>query len=1547
MTSAGPSAPSKTKLSPSSRQDILTQRLLLTLEKDQPCSSRKRPYPFAAPSSSFVQIDAFETGSPLTPIDLSATWKEISSIFPMLSYSEESNQLFLALLGIASEEDQVDNEVMMKAFDSALQDMLWVRTNARAQHRQDVLTATSVEAEQNIACKKQRMEFSQSSSKASHNKLTDARECEVLPWNVLLRVTLRFAACVAKKIQPTRSVEDNTLPNVKNSSFKKSVEPSVIPATVHSDSAIGTTGSIAGFAAGNTSATEPSADVTTMHVNDIRRELKKCGLGTKGKKVELAERLKRHLKEVRAKQDHGVVGGEVDETNSDVAIETAEKNSCMVVSRTATADGKNTNALVESKTATSSQTSLGFQSSTNNNAAKDESESDLKRIHPIIRSLDIALSELSIILKTEQKRRLVDSRRRQQSLSSTVFKSEGKDAESSINEIGSVTKSALENFTQQSSISQDSTSTMLMVKDRMICDWINRSRCGPSRYAFMKDVNFVARSLDLKILNVSVEEWQEKMHTIVGYLDEYVGLRYNDSVPVIDKSSIVRSPLSSPIARSPLASTFLRSPLSSNPFKKFSTAPGSSLAEIACAHVKRSIDMGKETERHAATSPTKSGGFSLNSGNPRPDPCDRFNSKSSTMHMRPVESTEEDVDQLEDAYRMALAVARKSGELQREGTSERIKRRLELLLQQINVPKEKKPNGNVDGAESYLRLLLRELILPSDPTVWARLMKESEEKEISMLLRRGRSILVSFLIEVRAPGWEDACSSLDPSPLADYLGFLSGRDDATTLPQEHDEVFTRSCFLLPSAHDNAASLPSPPIVTEIGLGACVSNFVQKECDVFTSGVRFVFNRKAGPESLAKRDPFLESIAIPLPDVGELTRDLFDLTLRLAADDDAEHENKPFPLRLATPSATDSLNIVLDVVSDHSQWLEPRAVSERYKCVIEMILLSFGGFAGQKSPIRSGGKHKKSWEMRASSLITIAKTVQNRARIAVYATHFMMILCSKKAHPIECTFGSRPSFYNVLQLHKFSQFWNEVEEAAQGNAMGIMAQVFDEAFCTNHLLPLSHHCSMLLAKVAHPPSVVGHRSPVGNHEESALSLITILCSVFSLLAEDDLLVDCIHVGWSMEVLSLSIRFFILCEKLTSTHPLPARNSLWGQVLDRLRNLFKDVWGDLRSDFWAGKNQSALLSPKPMSFVCIESKNGSVRTMSLMPSFDTLVASLVNFSSNANLNESVETGTCWSKFVSAFLLDQYAQVLPFNALASSWIRSLASTLTREVNRQNALDRRKCSRKKSNPEDDVSTELILNRLMNPLLKSLHSTILMQHARRTSSLLKTCTDMVAFTYAELFKEESARILTKPSPLKTRTWHVYRSCIEKMFISTPPSALFTSLGHSFLTESSAAALHDVWEHYGESHCVHIMVAAGLHVHESVSRLQYSNEQGISANFKALYEAFTSQSKECITSTFGCFALSSRSSLDTLELDYYEFAHCVRRDLTSNSAEAGVMWWNELNCGLSSLLAGAKKRTMTDGQCVTRTKPVSDRRRSIAHVFASLEQNLSAISNST
>lgn len=62
----------------------------------------------------------------------------------------------------------------------------------------------------------------------------------------------------------------------------------------------------------------------------------------------------------------------------------------------------------------------------------------------------------------------------------------------------------------------------------------------------------------------------------------------------------------------------------------------------------------------------------------------------------------------------------------------------------------------------------------------------------------------------------------------------------------------------------------------------------------------------------------------------------------------------------------------------------------------------------------------------------------------------------------------------------------------------------------------------------------------------------------------------------------------------------------------------------------------------------------------------------------------------------------------------------------------------KKNCNPEVDVPAKHILDRLMNPVLMSLHSTVLIQHACRTSCLRNASADMVAFTYAEIFREAS-----------------------------------------------------------------------------------------------------------------------------------------------------------------------------------------------------------------
>jgi hypothetical protein len=76
-------------------------------------------------------------------------------------------------------------------------------------------------------------------------------------------------------------------------------------------------------------------------------------------------------------------------------------------------------------------------------------------------------------------------------------------------------------------------------------------------------------------------------------------------------------------------------------------------------------------------------------------------------------------------------------------------------------------------------------------------------------------------------------------------------------------------------------------------------------------------------------------------VNELTSDLFDLILRLAVNDDnIEQGDMSIPLRLVTPSAVQSVSIVLQAVSDHLGWLLPISISSRYRFIHQNLIQTF-------------------------------------------------------------------------------------------------------------------------------------------------------------------------------------------------------------------------------------------------------------------------------------------------------------------------------------------------------------------------------------------------------------------------------------------------------------------------------------------------------------------------------------------------------------------------------------------------------------------------------
>ena len=1458
----------------------------------------------------------------------------MSAIFPLLSYGDESKQLMLAFMGIdseaATEGVDVGMDSLLLRLDSALSDMLRVKRHSRQPTDETMMMTVGSNSNDNHSTKSQAVSNNQqSSSKSSDNTTKQPPETPILPWNVLLRMALRFTALTVEQIQSYKcgindvSYHKQTVPkgncrttsNNQNDNHAQQELMMCKPATV--------TSSTANDGNNDTKSSEVKSitDINGMGLNDLRRELKHRNLAyCQGTKEELSERLKRAIdpnydqtrddnstkddvynsmtyNELRSELcKHGLTSkGKKHELLRRLRQYLDEERlaeSTVVRHQHGSPENRDNSTKAHHAEEVKSSTEPTFHMANLKSDDDQADESGEHRVHPLLQSLDNVISELIVMLRTRLHPQQQQRQQHQASLSSSI-------ASESSNTPFNLNVMSINTQHQQSALD-----------DRMICDWTNhpptsqRLYCGPSRHALVKDAAYIKCNLDLKLLGMSAEELHEKIETIVGYIDEYVGFDCGDvstriglSTPIKNQPSNTSAMLSSPtgclFGASPLSSPLRRSPISST-----SKLSGQSLANFTRSYVHRAIEKDKEAKRVALAS-LKLKDSSVN-----------IDLKSSFEPIDEAEIIEtDDIGRVQDAYRMALVFSENSSD-----ECDKVKRRLELLAQQLNRPMSNKRGAAEAGADSYLRLLLRESLQPSDPDVWAGLMEQSQSKETPVLLRRGRSLLVSFLVAIKVPGWDDE-HGLDPSPLADYLGFLSSGGGASKGNDQQHAMLVRSSFLLPGVDDEATSIPHPPIVTEIGLGSCISNFVEKEGSQATSGLDFVFGIKADNSPLAHLS---ESIALPLPNTSELTRDLFDLTLRLAANDDKEHDKKPYPLRLATPSASESLKIVLDAVSDYCQWLEPRSITNRYRLIMELIVTSFCSFGKNREITETHSYIESSWGERATSLIRIAKTVQDRARIAIYTTQFMLILCKKQK--VEQLNGAT-SFYSRLHLQRFSQFWEDLERESSDDSTTVISRVFDFKFCINHILPISHQCSMFLARKSQLTGVCDNSISLNEQTESILFLITVLCSVFKLAHEDNLLVDCIHIGWAIEVLSLSIGFFTRGLKQISP---------WNRVLNELTNLYDSVWGYTHVDFHKFKS---LNSPKMTSFTYIVSEK---RRFSLMPSFDVIVASLVGFiCSHESVDNNMDSN--WCKFVSSHLLECYTAMLP-NAVALSWMRSLARILRNEVIQQKVFEYKGSSIKRTDKEEDAATELVLKKLMNPLMTSLHKTIVTQHGLRISRRSKpssaTDCDIIAYTLSELYKEESNKILIKPSRFKTRKWHVYRACIEKVFISTPPAALFTSLGSSCLVDSSAETLREVCTCFGQSHFDIIMIAASLTVNESLGMMRYTNDDSI---IRKLCDTFTAQATNCITSYFG----PSNKSLCRFD----EFATNVERYFHLHAAYAGLMWFDGVKSSLPSSLT-SNYQQFDDAQASSKNKGTSNTIRDVKQVVSSLEKQLSAISHS-
>lgn len=1190
----------------------------------------------------------------------------------------------------------------------------------------------------------------------------------------------------------------------------------------------------------------------------------------------------------------------------------------------------------------------------NNDIDVKGTDSDDKKstaIHPMLQVLDRILSEIQVSMRISKS----------SSYASPVKKEKcDKKKNEAAASISTTTASASASAAME-------TNSNHIPKDRLLHDWKRNNQStrenattyswGPSRYEFLKDVESITDMLAIrtnKILGISVTEWQERIDSIVDLLDDHCS--GGGSSEQGQHHHRYCSPLQS---KSATESSFGSSPL----------------ASVTRDHVKRILNSAEPERKKCRTNLFQADDNDVFSSSKKFSPPKeerkvpsfqrdnlqqvfKLETSNDALFMEGEETTE-----LEDAYRMAMAFASLDSN---EEVRETIERRLSILVYML----QNKNNNQfpLDGAESYLESLLNTLLQPSDPSIWLRLLNDSGGKETSMMLRRGRAVLVSFLAGLKSPGWEDSILQLRVSPVPSQLGFLSHDDEDTS----SSEAILRSSFLLPSLGKDVVTLPPAPIVTEVGLSVCIRNALEgndvaaNQSVIKSSGVSLF--RGCGPYPSSNRhddDDLMNSITAPLPNTMELTRDLFDLILRLAADDDTEHQNKSFPLRLVTPSPAESLDIVLQVASDFSDWLCPHSVSDRYRFILEQVCQSFQSFdlcVARKGGLEDGTS--KSWTSRASKLIHLVKSPHLRARITLYATQFFILLCGKgEKHNQKASRNSskQPHFYALLQQRQFSKFWDDIDGAAHGiSSRSITSRVFDLSLCQDHILPLALQCSLFLAERSHSSYSTGNQ--VG---QDALSLVTILGSVLSVLAEEDLIYECTHVGWAVELLSFSFSYYLfgvdnaserndhhLCfpQMINST-------CMWEQAAAQMDKLYNNVWGrGMKKRNNDGQWQTLDTAKNYISYDVIGSNNADGR-MILIPSFNVLVSALIKYICTITTVRD-DVAESWCKFVSNVVFDRYIQALGSvsapgrnkpdtfdKTVRSLWIRYLTSTLQQMITEQitNKVEKR-------------SMDLLMEDLVTPMLRRLHTKVMncaLRYQRFDGGKGKgqpdhrLPPDLVATIFTDLFKQESEQFLTKPSPSKTRKWDVYRKCIEKVFLLTPPSTFFAHPSQPGLSGYSSDALAELWKIFGQCSLTQstlIMVAAGLHVNASATHLMPNQQNNVQDKelLKQRYNSFSSCAKQCIISSFGCLNAKTKNSSQDL-IKFNMLSRSVRRDLSFHGeAGIGLTWWNDITNDLFALIEESAQQTNHNAA----SKKAGSRQSDIAAVFSTLQHDLSAISHS-
>jgi len=1195
----------------------------------------------------------------------------------------------------------------------------------------------------------------------------------------------------------------------------------------------------------------------------------------------------------------------------------------------------------------------------------DEHEQDKRgeaNVHPLLQVLDIVSGSLHLLTRI-QKQHL-----QQQSQESDQNEIEAKIA----------TPTKKKRSTQPPS---QSTAKAQLPKDRMLYDWksnnsklktcpsrlspTSREIWGPSRYTFLKDIDSITQLLKVdkdasNIMGINHDEWYERINSIVQSLDECVSVERqlqfgNDVSPIRHHESGTGGQLHQSAALG-ISPSLLRygnkSPLKSG------TPKSPSLASITKAHVER-MSAQKKADREsckkklAFASSLKladeqvSGGVSVN--------LQAMMNKESHYPVKMeegVDKEDEKDSELVDAYRMAIIFGSSNSGGEQDMARETIERRLTILVHKVNETEDKQLDTkesaslNVDGALSYLETFLRTLIKPRDSNVWFKLLSKSDGIETPIMLRRGRSSLISFLIGIKSPGWQEADNQLISSPVPSYLGYLSCSENAvqpSNKAKGQQAMHHRSSYFLPAVEMGETTLPPSPVVTEVGLSLCIKNFLHKDtptgCSISqqpssktSQGVCIFKNYEPIQTSSSTNvsDDILNSIeTTPLSDVNELIRDLFDLILRLATDDDVDHENKPFSLRLTTSSPSESLNIVLNVVSEHLDWLSPHSITSRYRFVLQHIIQSLSGDSVSSDLVDDDedDEELESWSKRASYVIDATKT-SNRGQMALYMTQFMMLLCSRgkgNTHKSSFPGSTKQHFYTCLQLRQSSQFWNQIDKSVDDYSSNIMTRVLDNEFALQYLLPLSHRCALLLA--SSNPSLSRNNTSNASHEQdiqSIQTLITILTSVLDVVADNGYLKDC-NIGWALQMLALTVNHFG-GEGECSTDS----NSIWEDISRQLNRLYFSVWGQ---DWKSIQSRTNNLNQDYIVYEAIDHDHSGTRMVVLMPCFDMFAVSLIKFVCNLKV-ESNEDTRRFCAFIARVTFDRYDHALQSSSNSSKdappqvehkWIALLASTLQDMMYSQKSSNE-SIGRKRDDKadDDDKTTDRALADLITPALKCLHMLIMKRVLKTSSSRQETTSRLpepVASVFVALHQQESEKFIKKPSSAKTRRWGVYRKCLEQIFTLIPTSVLFAYHGNSALTEHSADVLETIWNQYGQcelSHSISIMVAAALHVNASAVCLRsdslssMGHKDDSSQHLKQLYSTFSSRARDCIINTFQCFKAEQKTkhSLDDSQTDINGLIRFVRIELSHQSeAEVGLSWWNEVSSDLLSLLAKSEQQT--------------------------------------